>query len=249
MTKISPIAFKIGSVSVYWYGIIVAVALAVGYGVSRWVGTRFNVTGKAFDDFLLPIIPAAFIGARLWYVAFNSAYYSLHPAKILAFWEGGLAIHGGIIGGAIAAYTVAKIKKLNFLRYADIVAVGLPLGQAIGRWANYVNQEAYGGLTNLPWAMKIAGEYRHPTFLYESLWDLGLFFALYHFLKQRPISGRVLGLYLAGYSLGRFFIEGLRTDSLMIGKFRVAQIVSILLFGLGVFLYFFVSRGRTHYEE
>lgn len=245
----NPIAFEFGPVAVYWYGIIIVVALAVGYYVSRRLGRDFGIDGKTMDESLLPIVPAAFLGARLWYVAFNTDYYSLFPAKIFAFWEGGLAIHGGIIAGAVVALIVAKVKKINFLRFADITSVGLVLSQGIGRWANYVNSEAYGGLTGLPWAFKIAGEYRHPTFLYESLWDLGLFFALYYYLSQRPQSGKVFGLYLAGYSLARFFIEELRTDSLMIGSFRVAQIISVVLFICGAILFLFVSKRKAANKE
>lgn len=244
-----PIAFQLGPVAIYWYGIIIVIALAIGYFISRRFGKYFGIDGNTMDDFLLPIIPAAFIGARLWYVAFNTAYYSLYPMKIFAFWEGGLAIHGGIIGGAIVAFIVAKVKKVNFLRFADIASVGLILSQAIGCWANYVNNEAYGGLTSLPWAMKIAGEYRHPTFLYESIWNLGLFFALYYYLNQHPRSGKVFGLYLMGYSLARFFIEGLRTDSLMIGPYRVAQVISVILFVLGAMLLLFISKHKTTGRE
>lgn len=198
-----------------------------------------------FDEFLLWVIPAGFIGARLWYVIFNLNYYSLYPGKIFAVWEGGLAIHGGILAGMAVALIWTRVKKINFLRFADIASVALVLGQAIGRWANYVNQEAYGKPTSLPWAMYIAGEYRHPTFLYESIWNLFLFFGLYYYLSHRPQSGKVFGLYLAGYSLGRFFIEAMRTDSLMLGSFRVAQIVSVVLFVAGIVIFFLGSGNKT----
>ncbi len=198
-----------------------------------------------FDEFLLWVIPAGFIGARLWYVIFNLNYYSLYPSKIFAVWEGGLAIHGGILAGMAVALIWTRVKKINFLRFADIASVALVLGQAIGRWANYVNQEAYGKPTSLPWAMYIAGEYRHPTFLYESIWNLFLFFGLYYYLSHRPQSGKVFGLYLAGYSLGRFFIEAMRTDSLMLGSFRVAQIVSVVLFVAGIVIFFLGSGNKT----
>jgi prolipoprotein diacylglyceryl transferase len=232
-------------VSVYWYGIIIALAIAVGYFVARRLGKHFGLEGWVFDEFMLWVIPAAFIGARLWYVIFNLNYYSLYPGKIFAVWEGGLAIHGGIFAGVAVALIWTRVKKIKFLRFADVMSVALILGQAIGRWANYVNQEAYGKPTDLPWAMYIAGEYRHPTFLYESIWNLFLFFGLYHYLSQRSRSGKVFGLYLAGYSLGRFFIEALRTDSLMLGSFRVAQIVSIVMFVAGIIVYLWGTTKTT----
>mgnify|MGYP000850956253 FL=1 len=241
----NPVAFKIGSVPVYWYGIIIALAIAVGYFVARRLGKHFGLEGWVFDEFMLWVIPAAFIGARLWYVIFNLNYYSLYPGKIFAVWEGGLAIHGGIFAGIAVALIWTRVKKIIFLRLADIASVALVLGQAIGRWANYVNQEAYGNPTVLPWAMYIAGEYRHPTFLYESIWDLLLFFGLWYYISQRPQSGKVFGLYLAGYSFGRFFIEALRTDSLMLGSFRVAQIVSVVLFIAGMLIFFLAGTQKT----
>lgn len=198
-----------------------------------------------FDEFLLWVIPAAFIGARLWYVVFNLSYYSLYPGKIFAVREGGLAIHGGILAGIAVALIWTRVKKINFFRFADIASVALVLGQAVGRWANYVNQEAYGTPTSLPWAMYIAGEYRHPAFLYESIWSLLLFFGLYYYLSNRPQSGKVFGLYLAGYSLGRYIIESVRTDSLMLGSFRVAQLVSVVLFAAGIIIFFLGSAKKT----
>jgi prolipoprotein diacylglyceryl transferase len=234
----NPVAFRLGTIEIYWYGIIIALAVSVAYLVARRLGKGFGLPGRVFDEFLLWVVPISFIGARLWYVLFNLNYYLLDPAKIFAFREGGLAIHGAILAGLAVALFRARAEKINFYRFADISAVALVLGQAIGRWANFVNQEAYGGPSKLPWAMYIAGEYRHPTFLYESLWDLALFVSLFYYLNTRPRSGKVLGLYLAGYSLGRYFIEGMRTDSLMLGNFRVAQILSILLFALGIFLFF-----------
>lgn len=181
----------------------------------------------------------------MWYVVFNLNYYSQNPAKIFAFREGGLAIHGAIFAGLAVAVILARRKRLNFFRFADIIAVALVLGQAIGRWANYINQEAYGIPTALPWGMFIAGEYRHPTFLYESAWNALLFAALYYYLSQRPNSGKVFGLYLAGYSLGRFVIEGFRTDSLMLGQFRVAQLVSVALFVLGGIIFLRVRAKQA----
>ena len=152
-----------------------------------------------------------------------------HPMEIPAVWHGGLAIHGAILTAIIAGYFYVRHYKLDFWQMADIVAPSLIIGQAIGRWGNYFNQEAYGGLTDLPWAMYIDGAYRHPTFLYESIWNLSVFLILI-FLRRKDFikRGDIFLLYLAMYSLGRVFIEGLRTDSLMLGPLKVAQVISIL---------------------
>lgn len=228
----------------YWYGIIIAFAIAVGSLVARNNGRHYDIPPGTFEDFLLWVLPAALIGARLWYVLFNLEYYLNYPGKILAAWEGGLAIHGAFFAAVIVTYFWTRVKKINFLRFADILSPSLILGQAIGRWANFVNQEAYGTPTDLPWAMLIDGEYRHPTFLYESLWNLVIFFALYFFLRTRPQQGKVFALYMVGYSVGRFVIEGLRTDSLMLGSLRVAQGVSLVLIVAGLLLYYLAERRR-----
>jgi len=209
---------------VHWYGIIIALGIGAGFLVARKLGRKYGFEDNVFEDFLLWVLPAALIGARLWYVLFNLGYYLENPGKIIAVWEGGLAIHGGFFAAVIVALLWTRHKKIDFFRFADLAAPALILGQAIGRWANYVNQEAYGVPTDWPWAMYIAGEYRHPTFLYESLWNLAVFFALYYFVVTRPKAGKTFALYMVGYSIGRFFIEGLRTDSLMLGPLRVAQV-------------------------
>jgi len=239
----NPIAFTIGPLTVHWYGIIIALSIGVAYLVARHLGKPFGFESSTIEDFLFWVLPAALVGARLWYVLFKLDYFLANPNKIFAVWEGGLAIHGAILFSIVVALIWTKVKKIDFLRFADVIAPALVLGQAIGRWANYVNQEAYGPPTNMPWAMLIAGEYRHPAFLYESLWNLLIFGALYYYLSTRPFRGRVFALYLVGYSVGRFFIEGLRTDSLMWGSFRIAQIISVLMIlaGLGMF---YLAKNR-----
>ena len=138
-----------------------------------------------------------------------------------------MAIHGALIGGILAGFIYTKIKKINFFKMADTVMIGIPLGQAIGRWGNYINGEAHGGPTSLPWGIMVDGVKVHPTFLYESIWDLGIFIFLWFFRKHKKYEGQLAIYYLILYSLGRFFIEGLRTDSLMIGPLRMAQVISI----------------------
>lgn len=212
--------------------------------MARNNGRHYDLAPNTLEDFLFWVLPAALIGARLWYVLFNLDYYLNYPGKILALWEGGLAIHGAFFAAVIVTYFWTRAKKINFLRFADIVSPALILGQAIGRWANYVNQEAYGTPTDLPWAMFIDGEYRHPTFLYESLWNLAIFLALYLFLRARPRRGKVFALYMVAYSVGRFVIEGFRTDSLMFGKLRVAQGVSLMLIVAGLLLYYLAGKEK-----
>lgn len=256
MITIDPVAFRIGPVAIYWYGIIIAAAVVAGYFVARRLGRGFAMPASIFEEFLLFALPAALVGARLWYVLFNLDRYSADPRSVFAIWQGGLAIHGGVLASVAVAVAYCRIRKIDFYRFADVAAPALVLGQAIGRWGNYVNQEAYGRPTDLPWAMYIAGEYRHPTFLYEFLWNLAVFALMWKFIGTKPHPGRVFAVYLAGYSLGRLWIEGLRTDSLMLGPFRVAQLVSLgmIAAGAALFLYAKIRRkdgedeGTDHYD-
>jgi phosphatidylglycerol---prolipoprotein diacylglyceryl transferase len=229
------------SVSIRWYGILIASSMAIGL----WLATREAARrGESPDDLLkaaeLALI-GGLVGARLYYVLFNLDYYQTQPWwRILAVWEGGLAIHGGLIGGLLAGGAYVWAKGLPLLTYLDIVAPSLLLGQAIGRWGNFFNEEAFGGPTALPWKLYISEPRRppafvdhqffHPTFLYESLWNLAAFLVLYFILRRRleRAPGALFLAYLGLYSLGRFWVEGLRTDSLMLGSMRVAQLVSVV---------------------
>ena len=160
--------------------------------------------------------------------------------------QGGLAIHGTVIGGVITAIVYTRYKKIKFWKLADICAPGLILGQAIGRWGNFINQEAYGRPTSLPWAIHINGIGVHPTFLYESLWNLIIFIFLMAIRKKKKFDGQMFTLYMMLYSFGRFFIEGLRTDSLMLGEFRVAQLLSLALIFTGAGIYY--SKSKKHHR-
>jgi phosphatidylglycerol:prolipoprotein diacylglycerol transferase len=229
------------SVSIRWYGVLIASSMALGL----WLATRDAARrGESPDDLLkaaeLALI-GGLVGARLYYVLFNLDYYQTQPWwRVFAVWEGGLAIHGGLIGGLLAGGAYVWAKGLPLLTYLDIVAPSLLLGQAIGRWGNFFNEEAFGGPTSLPWKLYISEPRRppafvdhqffHPTFLYESLWNLGAFLVLYLVLRRRleRAPGALFLAYLGLYSLGRFWVEGLRTDSLMLGSMRVAQLVSVV---------------------
>ena len=183
-------------------------------------------------DCLIICVPVGIICARIYYVAFEWGYYSQHPNEIIAIWKGGIAIYGAVIGVVIALAVYSRIKKLSFASLCDLAAFGLLIGQCIGRWGNFVNGEAHGGATSLPWGMSIDGASPvHPTFLYESLWNLiGVAVLLLWLFPRRSYDGQITLGYTAWYGLGRFFVEGLRTDSLMWGSVRVSQALGGVLF-------------------
>jgi phosphatidylglycerol---prolipoprotein diacylglyceryl transferase len=233
------IAVQIGPLVIRWYGILMAAAIVVGLWVAHRQARR---EGLPADDIISAAqwgILAGLVGARLYEVVFNWDYYGQHPAKILAVWEGGLAIHGGLILGPLVGVWLAHRWRLPVLKSLDIAAPSLALGQAIGRWGNFFNEEAFGGPTDLPWKLYISPPHRppgytqfdffHPAFLYESVWDLGVFLALVLWLRPRLRAqpGALFFAYIGLYSIGRFFIEGLRLDSFWLGPFRVAQLASL----------------------
>ncbi len=225
---LDPIAFALGPITVRWYGIILGSGALVGLWLAVTEGKRFKISPDFFMDLLLIGVPSAIIGARIYYVAFKWDAYKNNLLEIFQIWHGGIAIYGALIGAIIAGYIYFRRKGYNFWRIVDICAPSLIAGQMIGRWGNFVNQEAHGGpvteefLRNslhLPnWIvdqMYIQGQYYHPTFLYESIWNLvGLL--LLFWLRRRPFlrAGELFFAYFIWYSVGRFFIEGLRTDSL-----------------------------------
>lgn len=238
----NPVAFEIFGISVRWYGILISLGMLLGIFIAYFEAKRLGYNPDDIIDLALWAIPAALIGARLYYVIFQWEYYKGNVLKILNTREGGLAIHGGIIGGVLVGYLFTRIKKMPFWKTADIVAPSIALGQAIGRWGNFINGEAHGGPTNLPWGIIVDGVKVHPTFLYESLWDFGLFIFLILYRKKKKFDGEVFLLYGIIYSAGRFWIEGLRTDSLMFLGMRVAQLISILIIVFGLLLYYKMRR-------
>lgn len=231
--NIDPVAVRIGSFSIYWYGIIVISAIIAAYFYAVKEAKRIGFDTETISDVLLVALPSAIICARLYYVAFSWSSYASNPLDIFKIWEGGIAIYGGLIGAVLAVAVYCKVCKKSFLDIADIAMPAILLGQAIGRWGNFVNCEAYGAETLLPWRMQIWESSErmisvHPTFLYESLWNLGGFLILFALRKHKPFKGFMLWGYMLWYGIGRFFIEGLRTDSLMFGNARVSQIVSLI---------------------
>lgn len=225
---VSRVAFSLFGIDVMWYGILIAMGIFLGTTLGAKEAKRYGLTEDDFTSMMLWAIPMAIVGARLYYVIFSWQTYAQNPMQIFNIRGGGLAIHGGIIAGIVTAYVFAKKKKLPFLTLVDSAMPGLALGQAIGRWGNFFNQEAYGGPTDLPWGMWINGTTVHPTFLYESMGTLLLCgFLLWYGRTKRKKPGEVLFCYMIGYGALRFFIEGLRTDSLYFMGLRVAQLVSL----------------------
>lgn len=239
----NPVAFTIFGQEIMWYGIIITAAMVLSVSLISKSAESHGFKGDDFLDIAIFALPVAVICARAYYVIFNLPMYD-NFWKMIDIRQGGLAIHGGLIGGVTAGFIVAKAKKMNFFKAADVVAPFVALAQSIGRWGNYINQEAYGRPTDLPWAILIDGVRVHPTFLYESIWDFLVFGILLKKLKDKEYDGQVMALYLILYSAGRFFIEGLRTDSLMLGHLRAAQIASLLMILWGFLLLAFrKSKG------
>ena len=233
------VAFTLFGIDIMWYGILMATGMVLGVFIALREAKRLGIKEDDILNLAIIAIPCGLIGARLYYVIFNWSYYSGNISEILNFRGGGMAIHGGLLGGVLAGYIYTKVKKLNFFKMADCVVLGIPLAQAIGRWGNYLNKEAHGGPTDLPWGIMVDGVKVHPTFLYESIWNVIVFAILVFILyKKKNQQGIVIGSYMVLYSLGRFFIEGLRTDSLMVFGLRTAQLVSLLGIVIGAIIIF-----------
>lgn len=236
----NPTAFSIGPLPIQWYSLLIALAFGIGMLLANYHAVLRKIDTDKLANLLLLVVPASIIGARIYYVIFNWGYYAANLSEIPAVWHGGLAIHGGIIGGFLAGYFyIRREKDLKLWSVADIIAPSLILGQAIGRWGNFFNQEAHGGpvtpdfISKFPEfiqrGMFIDGQYYHPTFLYESLWNSFVFLILLWLIRRKSLpDGFVTMTYVILYSIGRFFVESLRTDSLMLGPFRVAQVVSVI---------------------
>lgn len=233
----NPIAFSPFGLDIRWYGILIASGMLLGLILANFTCRLRNVNYDSLLDVVLISLPVGVIGARLYYVAFQFGDYKNNLIEVFNIRQGGLAIHGGIIFAFLTAFIYTKRKKINLLSLADVAAPSIILAQALGRWGNFFNQEAHGGqvsydfIKHFPYfiqkGMHIDGVYYHPTFLYESIWNLTVCIVLLIILKNSKKLGLVFFSYLGLYSTGRFFIEGLRTDSLMFGPFRIAQLVSL----------------------
>lgn len=263
---LSRTAFTILGREVYWYGIFIGLGVILGVLLVLHEAKRTGQNPDTYLDFAIYAVIFAVIGARLYYVLFSWDFYSQNPEKIFALREGGLAIYGGVIGGVLTAVLYAKWKKLNFWLLADTTAPSLILGQVLGRWGNFFNREAFGGYTDNFFAMRYpltdvrASDVTpdilehlvhvngvdyiqvHPTFLYESVWNFGVLLLLLWMQRHKKFDGQVTALYFFGYALGRVWIEGLRTDQLMIGQFAVSQVLSAVLILAAIVLYVYRKK-------
>lgn len=247
-----PIIIEIGPLVLRWYGLLIASAVLIGVTLSQYLAKRRGVDPDLLGDLAIWLVIPAILAARIYYVLFEWQEYAQRPEDIIAVWKGGIAIHGAIIGGTLATIVFARLKRISFWQLLDLVAPSLILGQAIGRWGNFFNSEAFGKPTDLPWKLYIAPRYRpvellnfkyfHPTFLYESIWNLGVFVILLSLFfwglknRDRLKTGTLAGVYLIAYSLGRVWIEWLRTDSLMLGALKMAQVISLSAIALGLLI-------------
>lgn len=225
-----PVAFSIFGIDIMWYGILVGTAIIIAVVICYKRAPLHGIKSENILDFAIWLIPFSVVGLRAYYVIFNWKIYAGDIKKIFDIRSGGLAIHGGIIAGIIVALFICRHYKIKFIELADLVFPAVALAQSIGRWGNFFNSEAHGGPTDLPWAILVDGEYVHPTFLYESLWCFGLFIFLIWLDRRRSFPGQIACLYGMLYSLERGFVEQLRTDSLMIGPYKQAQVLSVLVF-------------------
>lgn len=253
----NPVAFEVFGLAIRWYGILIASGMVLGMLIAYYTCKFREVNYDSLLDLVLICIPIGIIGARLYYVVFDFSEYRNNLLQAFNIRGGGLAIHGGLIFALVTAWIYTRRKQLSLFSFADVAAPSIIIAQAMGRWGNFFNQEAHGGPVSekfiqhfpkfIQKGMFIDGTYYHPTFLYESTWNLLTFIILLVVLRKSKKKGLVFFLYIGLYSLGRFFIEGLRTDSLMLGSIRVAQLVS----GLGVLacIVFIIYSYRANNTE
>lgn len=255
------VLLDLGFIKIYWYSVTMFLGVFLGIIIAYIEIKRKKINLTDFENLAFYAIIFGFLGARLYYVLFNLDYYISSPIEILKVWNGGLAIHGGIIGAIVTIYIYCKKKKLDFPLMVDILVPALMIGQVIGRWGNFFNSEAHGGIVTRSFleslhlpnfiinGMFINGNYYHPTFLYESCLNLigfGIIMFLRYYKKTKITF--ITGFYLVWYSVIRFFIESLRTDSLMLGNLRMAQVISVILFIIGLFI-MILSRKKEKYNR
>jgi len=272
---IDKVAFSLFGRDVAWYGILITLGMILAVMYANYVGVkREKLESDLIIDLAFFIIVFGVTGARLYYVIFEWDSYVVTSGdflynlggtlkNIISVWNGGLAIYGGILAGLLTAYIFAKIRKVPFVKLFDILAPTVMIGQIIGRWGNFINMEAHGGETNLPWRMGLHYSWNgsgiesgvwdkemfvHPTFLYESLWNLLGFVILHNVYKKKKFDGQMFAMYLVWYGFGRMLIEGLRTDSLYLGSVRISQLVGAVSCIIGIaiiLLYVFSSRRKA----
>lgn len=249
--NISPVAFKLGPFEVHWYGIIIAVAILIVLTIALKQAPKFGVKEDDLVDMFLIALPISIVCARLFFVIFKLDLYRNDFWGIFRIWEGGVAIYGAIIGAILSVWIFSKKRKIDMWKIADFACVYLPLAQAIGRWGNFLNQELYGKFTDLPWGMTgsiIGSQPVHPTFLYESLWNILVFIVILQIRKRNKVRGGVFAWYIALYSVGRFLTELLRTDDFGVGSVRFNQLFAALVF-ITSFIFLAVSYRKKRLDE
>ena len=262
LAAIDPIAIKIGGFEVAWYGVIIGFGILLAMYLASSEGDRKGMPQDFILDLAFWTVPIAILGARAYYVLFELGYYLENPGQIFQIWNGGLAIYGALLTGALVVYFFTKKKNVPVMLTLDVLAPGVLIAQSLGRWGNFINQEAHGAAVTREFLeglflpefiinqMNIKGTYYHPTFLYESLWSL-IGFALIVYLRRRPNllrEGEVFFSYIIWYAFGRFFIEGMRTDSLyLFANIRVSQLLSIILIAGAIAAWAY--RRYNHYPK
>lgn len=252
MLAVSPIAFSIGGLTVRWYGIMIVLGMAAGIWLAGKLAQKQGYQEDEILNLSLIILPVGVIGARLYYVATHWSQYADNLGGIIQIWNGGLAIHGGLLLAAIALIIYCRKRRLSFLQTADILMPGVLLGQAIGRWGNYFNQELYGSPTDLPWAITIDGVGYHPAFLYESLWNFAMIFVLLKLMQRKHPYGDIFGWYWILYSICRFFLEFIRVDRVDLDLFGLvipgSSLVSLICIIFGIVWIAVIRKTRPHIE-
>ncbi len=256
------IALTIGPIDITWYSICILIGIILAAIIINNEAQKYNIPNEFVVNLIFWCMIFGFIGARIYYVVFNLNYYAESPMEIIKIWNGGLAIHGGIIAGLITLIVYCKKCNVNVLKMTDIAVPGLILAQAIGRWGNFFNMEAHGGVVSRTFlenlhlpnfiieGMYINGNYYHPTFLYESLACLIGFLVILAIRSMKSTKlGNITSFYLIWYGMVRFFIESLRTDSLMLGNLKMAQVISILMIVIGVILYIITFIKCKNYSD
>ncbi len=255
---IGPFTFSKGfsffGISIHWYGVIIALGIVLAYLFGKKKAFKREISQDTVLDIIIWGLPSAVIFARLYYVIFSWDDYKGNLMDIFKIWEGGIAIYGGVIGATLSSLIYCRIKKVPIGKMFDVGAFGLLIGQMVGRWGNFVNGEAFGGLTDTAlFRMTLVNRNItvHPTFLYESFWNLLVFLFLNWYEKKQKFDGEIFLLYLSGYGLGRFFIEGMREDSLWLGSVRISQVLAAICFIAGVILvlYFRIKKKREINSE
>jgi phosphatidylglycerol:prolipoprotein diacylglycerol transferase len=249
-----PSVLDLGIYNLRLYGLVFAGAILSGYGIARKFAWKFGISQEEIDKLTFWLVVVSLVGARVYYVLSQWYYYQDNLGEVVKIWHGGISIYGALISGIIYLLIISRKRAYSFFQITDLIALALPLSQAVGRLANFVNQEAYGKPTDLPWGLYIDPpmrpyeyynlDYFHPTFLYEALWNVIIFMVLYYLVPKNK-QGYLTSIYLMFYSFGRFFIEWIRLDSSFIFGFKLDMVVSVLIFGFSLIMFYQIKSKNS----